>query len=154
LLLLPLWSALYPLSGAATLIGALSVGKVIGRAAPTLRADEVQVFVVATGAILVFVCTRLEQIFSRLTCLPVPSLRDAIRHVRLRRDGNAASGTRASAAGCDPLELAFTLGQRPAQSSGHRRTHVGMQWFSRRRAPRRLWHLLLATAKLRSPIER
>jgi len=31
---------------------------------------------------------------------------------------------------------------------------VAMHWFSRRRSPRRLWHLLLATAKLRSPIER
>jgi hypothetical protein len=31
---------------------------------------------------------------------------------------------------------------------------VAMHWFSRRRSLRRLWHLLLATAKLRSPIER
>jgi hypothetical protein len=30
---------------------------------------------------------------------------------------------------------------------------VAMHWLPRRRSLRRLWHLMLATAKLRSPIE-
>jgi hypothetical protein len=153
LLLLPLWSALYPLSGAATLIGALGVGKIIGRAAPTLRADEVQVFVVATGAALVFVCTRLEQIFSRLAVYRY--LRYAMRFVTygfvataMLLPGPGISGWMRSP------ELAFALLRDPRSLAVIVAITLAMQWFSRRRAPRRLWHLLLATAKLRSPIER
>src|SRR5690242_5422452 len=66
LLLLPLWGVLYPLSGAATLIGAMTIAKFVGGTSPTLKADDVQVFAVAAGAILVFVCTRVEQVFARL----------------------------------------------------------------------------------------
>jgi hypothetical protein len=66
LLLLPLWGILYPLSGAATLIGALTVAKLVGAASPSLKMGDLQVFMVVSGAILVFVCTRVEQIASRV----------------------------------------------------------------------------------------
>ena len=152
LLLLPLWGVLYPLSGAATLIGAMTVAKFVGGTSPALKADDVRVFAVVASAILVFVCTRLEQVISRIRLyryaryamrfatygfvatvmlLPGPGISGWIRSPEL-----AAATLR------DPRSLAVVAA-----------ITLGMQWFSRRRGPRRLWHLLLATAKLRSPIE-
>jgi len=153
LLLLPVWAVLYPLSGAATLIGAMSVGRVIGVAAPTLKPDDVQVFTVATGAILVFVCTRLEQAFSRLK--PYRYVRYALRFVpyavvatAMLLPGPGISGWVRSP------QLAVSLLRDPRTLTIIAVITLVMHWLSLRRAPRRLWHLLLATAKLRSPIER
>jgi hypothetical protein len=153
LVLLPLWGVLYPLSGAATLIGAASVGKIIGGAAPTLKPDDVQVFAVATGAILVFVCTRLEQVFSRIGLYRY--IRYALRFVTygfvataMLLPGPGISGWIRSP------ELASAILRDPRSLAVVGAITLGMHWFSRRRGPRRLWHLLLATAKLRSPVER
>ncbi len=150
---LPLWAALYPLSGAATLIGAMSVGKIVGGASASLRPDDVQVFTVATGAVLIFVCTRIEQVFSRI------SLYRFVRYgLRFVTFGFVATAMLLPGPGISGWvrtpQLAFAILRDPRSLAVVAAITLGMQWFSRRQAPRRLWHLLLATAKLRSPVER
>ena len=153
LLLLPLWGVLYPLSGAAVLIGAMSVGRIVGRAAPTLKPDDVQVFALAAGAVLVFVCTRLEQVLSRIKLYRYT--RYALRFITF---GFVATAMLLPGPGISGWirspELASAILRDPRSLAVVAAITLGMQWLSQRRAPRRLWHLLLATAKLRSPIER
>ena len=153
LLLLPLWGVLYPLSGAATLIGAMTIAKFVGGTSPTLKADDVQVFAVAAGAILVFVCTRVEQVFARLRLY-----RYARYVMRFATYGFVATAMLLPGPGISGWirspELASAIRRDPRSLAVVGAITLGMHWLSLRRGPRRLWHLLLATAKLRSPVER
>jgi len=153
LLLLPVWGMLYPLSGAAVLIGAMSVGNIVRGAAPTLKPEEIQVFAVATGALLVIFCTRLEQQFARIALY-----RYARYSLRFVTYGFVATAMLLPGPGISGWikspQLAVSLLKDPRTLAVVVAITLGMQWFSLRRSPRRLWHLLLATTKLRSPIER
>jgi hypothetical protein len=153
LILLPVWGVLYPLSGAAVLIGAMATGKFVGAAASTLKPDDIRVFSMTAGAVLVFACTRIEQVFSRIRLYRY--VRYAMRFVTygfvataMLLPGPGISGWVRSP------ELASAILRDPRSLAVVGAITLAMQWFSMRRGPRRMWHLLLATAKLRSPVER
>jgi hypothetical protein len=112
----------------------------------------VQVFSLAAGAVLVFLCTRLEQVFSRIAVFRYA--RYALRCVTF---GFVATAMLPPGPGISGWvrspQLAWSLLRDPSSLAVVVAIALFMQWLSMRPSPRRRWHLLLATAKLRSPVD-